>query len=225
MIQLANELNIPYWTRTQCAITYLSGKKRSLNPYYIAPKFVGCERCPIQSSCQQASQFINPQADSVNLLQYLGFQVQVYTPQELYKNCEVEIRSQCQLCCTNCPVAPANLGIPYINIRNSKGEVPTWGEMSLARFLTGGMLATDPLIPPGENSEIRLDSRFKVPNGLNGEGGLYGVNSWLVWSEYLPKDKCFKCSYCFLSMFEDVLPDELRVTVGMSPVRILDLEV
>jgi hypothetical protein len=224
MVTLASELGIPYWTRTQCAVTYLSGGSRSLNPYFIAPKFVGCDRCPIKSSCADSSQFMQPVADSVELLEYLGFKIDVHTPSNRYKQCDVQIRSQCSLCCTNCPTAPANLGVPYINIRNHKGEVPSWGEMSLARFLTGGMLATDPLIPPGENSEIRLHDRFKMPDGLNGQGGLYGVNSWLVWSEYLPKEKCFNCSYCFLSMFKEVLPEQFKVTVGMSPVRILDME-
>jgi hypothetical protein len=96
--------------------------------------------------------------------------------------------------------------------------------MSLARFLTGGMLATDPAIKPGENSNIRLHPRFKIPDGKSGVGGLYGVNSWMVWSEYLPREKCLKCSYCFLSMFKDILPPELQVTVGASPASILDWE-
>lgn len=91
-------------------------------------------------------------------------------------------------------------------------------------FLTGGMLATDPFISSGENSNIRLHPRFKMPDGRNGEGGLYGVNFWLVWSEYVPANKCLKCSYCFLSMFSDILPPEYQATVGMSPSRIFDYE-
>lgn len=224
MIQKAESLGIPYWTRTQCAVASLMGKKRSLNPYYVAPRFVGCERCPISQTCAGSAQFIRPVADSVELLRYLGFQVEVHTASDRYERCNVEVRSQCTLCCTNCPKTP-DMGHPYINIRSFDGSVPSWGEMSLARFLTGGMLATDPSIPPGENSNIRLHPRFNLPDGKNGEGGLYGVNSWLVWSEYLPAKKCLKCSYCFLSMFEEVLPPELQVTVGMSPSRILQLGV
>lgn len=222
MVQLAASLNIPYWTRTQCAVAYLSGKSRSLNPYYVAPSFVGCDRCPLQNSCAGAAQFIQPVPGSVELLRYLGFQVEVHTASERYQCCNVEIRSQCKLCCTNCPKVP-DMGAPYINIRAHNGSMPSWGEMSLARFLTGGLLATDPLIPPGENSNVRLHPRFAMPDG-NGEGVLYGVNSWMVWSEYVPASKCLKCSYCFLSMFENVLPPELQVTVGMSPSRILQLE-
>jgi hypothetical protein len=224
MVELADQLQLPYWTRTQCAVTYLMKRKRSLNPYYIAPKFVGCERCPLADSCAGAAQFVQPVPGSVELLKYLGFQVEVHTASERYQKCPVEIRSECSLCCTNCPTAPNQLGIPYINIRNYKGEVPSWGEMSFARFLTGGMLATDPSIPPGENSNVILPPRFKVPDGSNGAGALYLTNSWAIWSSYVPRDKCLKCSYCFLPMFEENLPPEYRITVGMSPSRLLDLE-
>lgn len=222
MVELARELKIPYWTRTQCAVAALSGKQRSLNPYYIAPDFVGCSNCPLRDSCAGPAQFVQPVTGSVELLRHLGFQVEVHTASERYQKCGVEVRSQCSLCCTNCPKAP-DMGAPYINIRAHDGSMPSWGEMSLARFLTGGLLATDPLIPPGENSNVRLHPRFGSPSSSQ-EGGLYGINSWMVWSEYLPAAKCLKCKYCFLSMFEDVLPPELQVTVGMSPSRILQLE-
>lgn len=222
MVAKAKSLGIPYWTRTQCAVAALLNKKRSLNPYYAAPKFVDCQRCPIAATCAGTAQFIKPVEDSVDLLRYLGFQVEVHTASDRYQRCEVQVRSQCTLCCTNCPKVP-DMGHPYINIRAFDGSVPSWGEMSLARFLTGGVLATDPLIPPGENSNIRLHPRFEMPDGKAGEGGLYGVNSWLVWSEYVPANKCLKCSYCFLSMFSDILPPEYQVTVGMSPSKILQL--
>lgn len=214
MRNLAAELQIPYWTRTQCAVTALMGKKRSLNPYYNAPRFVDCATCSIADSCAGVAQFIKPAPYSIELLEYLGFQVEVHTASDRYQKCPVEIRSECSLCCTNCPKAP-DMGMPYINIRTHDGGFPSWGEMSFARFLTGGMLATDPLIPPGENSNIRLHPRFKLPNQL------YGVNSWMVWSEYVPANKCFDCKYCFLSMFTDILPPEYQVTVGMSPYQIL----
>ena len=224
MRELADTLEIPYWTRTQCAIASLLGKERSLNPYHIAPNFVGCDLCPLSSTCAGGAQSMQPADGSIELLRYLGFQVEIHTASERYRKCDVSVRSECKLCCTNCPVAPANYGVPYINIRTHDDQVPSWGEMSLARFLTGGMLATDPAIPPGETSNVRLRPQFELPDGTNGQGTLYGVNSWMVWSEYRAKEHCFKCSYCFLAMFEDVLPPEYRVTVGLSPVRILDHE-
>jgi hypothetical protein len=216
MRELAQWLKVPYWTRTQCAVTALSEKKRSLSPYYNAPNFVDCNSCPISDSCAGTAQFVQPVPHSVELLRYLGFQVEVHTASERYQKCAVEVRSQCSLCCTNCPKAP-DMGMPYINIRTWDNKMPSWGEMSFARFITGGMLATDPAIPPGENSNIRLHPRFGLANDL------YAVNSWMVWSEYIPKNKCLKCAYCFLSMFQDVLPPELQVTVGMSPVQILEI--
>jgi len=224
MCELADKLRVPYWTRTMCAIAALSGESRSLSPYHIAPKFVRCDICPIKSSCADQAQFQTPTPDSLELLRYLGYRVEVHTASERYKRCDVAVRSECTLCCTNCPTAPANLGVPYVNIRRHDVTIPSWGDMSFARFLTGGMLCTDPLIPPGENSNVALHPRFILPDGRDGIGGLYGVNSWMVWSEYLPKNKCLRCSYCFLSMFEETLPPELQVTVGMSPVRILDYE-
>jgi hypothetical protein len=224
MRSLAEELRVPYWTRTMCAVSALSGMKNSLNPYHLAPKFVGCEVCPIKGTCADRAQFLQPVPGSIDLLRHLGFQVEVHTASERYSRCDVERRQQCSLCCTNCPVAPANMGVPYVNIRAHDGSIPSWGEMSFARFLTGGMLATDPAIKPGENSNVRLHPRFRVEDGRSGVGDLYGVNSWMVWSEYLPANKCLRCKYCFLSMFEDTLPPELQVTVGASPSSILDWE-
>jgi hypothetical protein len=215
MRELATQLNIPYWTRTQCAVSALMGKKRSLNPYYNAPGFVDCASCPIQGTCEGTAQFVKPLPHSIELLEYLGFQVEVHTASERYQKCPVEIRSQCSLCCTNCPKAP-DMGMPYINIRGWDGSYPTWGEMSFARFLTGGMLSTDPLVPPGEGGKVRFHPKFE------GKFNLYGINSWMAWSEYVPANKCFDCKYCFLSMFKDVLPPEYQVTVGMSPVQILN---
>lgn len=223
MRALAGQLSIPYFTRTQCAIASLMGKERSLNPYYVAPKFGDCQTCSIRNTCSDQAQWMKPVKGSIELLRYLGFQVEVHTAQDRYQRCDVEVRSQCILCCTNCPKVP-DMGQPYINIRTWDGGIPSWGEMSLARFLTGGMLATDPAIPPGENSTIRLHPRFEMSDGISGEGGLYGVNSWLVWSEYVPANKCLKCSYCFLSMFEDILPPEYQITVGMSPAQLLTKE-
>jgi hypothetical protein len=225
MRELAEELKVSYWTRTMCAVAALSGQPRSLSPYHVAPKFVRCDLCPLKASCADAAQFQTPTDGAVELLRYLGYQVEVHTATERYKACDVQVRSECTLCCTNCPTAPANLGVPYVNIRRWDGGIPSWGDMSFARFLTGGMLCTDPAVPPGENSEVNLHPRFQLPDGREGAGQLYGVNSWMVWSEYLPKNKCLRCSYCFLKMFEDTLPPELQVTVGMSPSRILDFEV
>ena len=224
MVNLAFELGVSYWTRTMCAVAALSGMKNSLNPYHIAPGFVGCERCPLKFTCLDRAQFMQPRPGSIELLQHLGFQVEVHTAGERFKRCDVTRRQDCTLCCTNCPVAPASYGVPYVNLRAYDGSIPSWGEMSFARFLTGGILCTDPQILPGEFSDVRLHPRFIKPDGLSGEGGLYGVNSWMIWSEYVPASKCFKCSYCFLGMFKDQLPEEYRKTVGMSPVRILDLE-
>jgi len=224
MVELAEKLGVPYWTRTQCAVAALSGMKNSLNPYHLAPNFVGCERCPIQATCSFRAQFMQPRPGSIELLRHLGFIVEVHTATERYRRCDVQRRQDCSLCCTNCPVAPANFGVPYVNIRAYDGTVPSWGEMSFARFLTGGMLCTDPQIAPGEYSEVRLHPRFQEPDGRKGFGQLYGVNSWMIWSEYVPKNKCFKCSYCFLSMFADMLPEAYHKTVGTSPVRILQYE-
>lgn len=224
MRELALELDVPYWTRTMCAVSALSGMQKSLNPYHLAPGFGGCGTCPLKGSCADTAQFHRPLPGATDLLQYLGFLVEEHTASARYSRCEVERRQDCSLCCTNCPKSP-DMGAPYINIRAHDGSIPSWGEMSFARFLSGGMLATDPAIKPGENSNIRLHPRFRVPDGKSGVGGLYGVNSWMVWSEYLPMSKCLRCKYCFLSMFEDTLPPELRVTVGCSPSSILDWEV
>lgn len=223
MVEKAATIGIPYWTRTSCCVAALMGQRRSINPYYVAPKFVGCERCPLSDTCSKQAQFMQPREHSLEFLRYLGYRIESHTATARYERCGVEVRSQCTLCCTNCPRTP-DMGAPYVNLRRHDGSMPSWGDMSLARFLTGGMLVTDPGIPPGENSNVTLHPRFKMPDGRFGVGGLYGVNSWMVWSEYLPAGKCFKCRYCFLGMFKDNLPEELQVTVGMSPSRLLGYE-
>lgn len=167
---------------------------------------------------------MRPAANSVAFLEYLGYQVEEHTASARYQRCDVQIRSECALCCTNCPKAPDAFGVPYLNLRRHDGGLPSWGDLALARFLSNGMLVTDPSIPPGEDSNAILHPRFQFPDGTQGVGGLYAVNSWMVWSEYLPANKCLKCSYCFLSMFKDILPPELSITVGMSPSRLLDYE-
>src|SRR5262249_14870000 len=92
----------------------------------------------------------------------------------------------------------------------------------LARFITGGMLCTHQGLSSQEVSAVQLHPRFWMPDGSQGEGPLYVTTSWLMWSEYLPKERCFKCSYCFVGLYKDHLPQAVRGTVGMSPVRLLD---
>ena len=121
------------------------------------------------------AQFRGPIPGSLELLRYLGFKVEVHTASARFQRCDVEVRSECTLYCTNCPTAPGSFGAPYINVRTWDDQAPSWGEMSLARFITGGILCTDPTIPPGENSNIRLHPRFKMPDGKDGVGGRSGT--------------------------------------------------
>lgn len=223
MSSLAKELNVPYHTRTLCMVARLNKDSHSLNPYHMAPNFYECNSCPLKTTCKDGAQFRQPLPGSLDLLKDFGYDVTFKSAGENYKTCEVSRRQDCSLCCTNCQIAPLNFEVPYINIRTKDGELPSWGDMSFSRFITGGILSTDPDIPPGETSNVQLDNDlFDIPDGKTGEGNLYGVNSWLCWSEYVPKNKCLKCSYCFLDMFEDVLPPELDVTVGLSPSSLLD---
>ena len=92
MRELADELQVPYWTRTMCAVAALSGHDRSLSPYHIAPKFVRCDLCPLQNTCAGAAQFQQPVQGALDLLKYLGYQVEVHTASERYKKCDVEIQ-------------------------------------------------------------------------------------------------------------------------------------
>lgn len=223
LVEETTRLRLPYWTRTSCAVAALRGDRYGVNPYHMAPKFVGCERCPLQATCMGGAQFRGPAPGSVDLLRHLGFEVTEHTPAARYSRCEVQRRQSCSLCCTNCPVAPASFGVPWLQVRQG-GGLPSWGDMSFARFVSGGMLCTDPDIKPGEDSRVSLHPRFRVPDGTSGVGPLYAVNSWCVWSEYLPMEQCLRCSYCFLRMFRDQLPEAMRKTVGCSPSQVLSWE-
>lgn len=221
LVEETGRLAVPYWNRTACAVAALSHHAHSVNPYHMAPGFVGCSRCPLQSTCAAPAPLRGPRPGSVDLLRRLGYRVVEHTPAARFERCNVQKRQSCTLCCTNCPTAPEKFGVPWVQVRGFDGGLPSWGDMSFARFLTGGVLATDPLIQPGEDSNVRWAPHIQVPDGTQGVGGIYAVNSWTVWSEYLPANKCLRCKYCFLGMFEDSLPPAMTRTVGCSPAQVL----
>jgi hypothetical protein len=216
----AEELDIGFWTGTACAVAALGAKKHSLAPYHQASHFAQCDSCSLKNTCHDLRLSQRPKKDSLELLRYLGYQAEFYPANLSAKQCNVGIRSNCSLHCTNCPRAPEDFGAAHVLLKLWDGGTPSWGDLCLARFLTGGLLCTNPNLSPTEESNISLHPRFKIPN--LGAGSLYATTSWLMWSEYLPKEQCFRCSYCFVGMYKNQLPAPMQGTVGMSPIEILN---
>ena len=190
-------------------------------PYHLAPHFAGCDSCVLNESCREAADERVPFAESLELLRHLGYRVSFHPTRQPFRSCDVELRTACELHCTNCTAAPDRFGVPFVHLSRWDGSVPSWGDLILARFITGGMLVTNERLGSREESHVVLHPRFTLPEGSRGEGPLYATTSWLMWSEYLPKDVCFRCSYCFVGMYKDHLPQARLGTVGLSPVRLL----
>ncbi len=216
---LCREQGIGFWTGTSCAVSALRGEAQSRSPYHIAPQFAGCETCSIRDTCYGTRMTMKPKPGSLELLRFLGFRVSFDSPDPTKAPCPVTVRSQCSLHCTNC-TRSSDFGYPTVRMRRWNGTPPSWGDLCLGRFLTGGMLCTDSELSDKEESTIALAPQFALAN--KGAGSLYATTTWMMWSEYLPKEKCFKCSYCFVGMYKDSLPAPMQGTVGISPVRLLE---
>jgi hypothetical protein len=197
---------VKFWTSTTCAVSALRGERHALAPYHMAPQFAGCDTCELNTTCRGEAAQRAPIEDSLDLLRYLGYRVAFYPVRSRYRSCDVEIRTSCELHCSNCTRAPEDFGVPFVHLSTWDGGVPSWGDLILARFVTGGLLCTNQGLSPREESHITLHPRFRLPNGQDGAGPLYGTTSWLMWSEYLPASECFKCSYCFVGMYGEHLP-------------------
>lgn len=210
---------IGLWTGTACAVAALNGDSHSMAPYHLATQFGGCSHCELKHTCADSALARGPRSGSLELLGFLGYHAKFVQAKKSPELCDVLQRSDCPQHCTNCTNAATRFGTPHIILERWDGTVPSWGDLCLARFLTGGMVCTHPQLSSKEESTITLSPRFGFSS--NGAGSLYATTSWLMWSEYLPREQCFGCSYCFVGMYKDRLPAPMKGTVGASPVRIL----
>ncbi len=213
------KLGIGFWRSTHCSIAGLQ-HSHTLSPYYLAPQFAGCDTCSIKEVCAQGTR--KPPEGAIELLRYFGYNATFHDRVQPPLLCNVSVRSNCKYHCLNCPATP-KYGVPYIEITRWDGTAPSWGDLSLARFLSGGT----PCVginnsSPFEDSTVGFHPRFHFKKDSE-EGSPYLTTSWFMWSEYLPKNKCFRCSYCFVGMYKEHLPLPMMGTVGMSPVRLLNI--
>lgn len=213
--ELACKAGITFFRRTQCAVAYLSRRKRSLQPYDLSPQHSGCMYCPIKETCADETTVLSPSCGSIELLELLGYDVNFHPSRLGFVRCgyNTEERHQCDDCCTTCDEL-LNNGVPWLDLKSTpSGNPPSWGDFALIRFLTGGVLTYS----------SREHTREGTINAKTSKR-LYAVNSWILWGDSLPWEKCFRCSYCFLPQYHGKeLPDPSTFeTVGDNPAVLLE---
>lgn len=207
---LANNVGLPLFRRTQCAVAYLSGAKRSLQPYDLAPQHSGCEWCPLKGTCTDRSSEMVPTQGALELLDTFGYDVEFHPASDTFSRCTYAAteRHKCDDCCTTCDELKS---APWIDVKSTPtGATPSWGDFALVRFLTGGVLTYS-------SGEHTRDGTVNIPT----ETPLYAVNSWTLWGDSLPWDECFRCIYCFLP--KQFNGEKVQTnTVGANPAVLLE---
>lgn len=208
--ELADKVGMQFFRRTQCAVAFLSDAKRSLQPYDLAPQHSGCEWCPLKTSCAERSAETTPAQGALELLDALGYEVEFRPAGADFARCQYGAteRHECDECCTTCDELKS---APWIDVKSTPtGATPAWGDFALVRFLAGGVLAYS-------SGEHTRNGTINIATGTP----LYAVNSWLLWGDTLPWERCYRCTYCFLP--KQFNGEKVEVTtVGANPSVLLD---
>lgn len=192
-----NDINI--FERTSCGVSYVLGKNRSYNPYWISPQLAKCFSCPLKSTCFEKQNNFNINNNDIELCDFLGYNVEKVNEGKI-NNCSVDPqkRTECKSCCTSCFVVQREA----LKIKNKHVNL---GDVGLLRLLLQKHVFAENCIDSG-NSDI---ARPYVLNNYN----LYILNSW--WSYSNNMNKCYGCSYCIVPTFKNkcseygILPEHL----------------
>lgn len=177
----AKKSGIKLFTRTSCAVSYLSGDKTTYNPYYHSPNLAKCEdlKCPLRKTCQSP---VKPKEGVLELLKFLGYEVE-YRNGCAKTTCQVQPdkRLNCPSCCTTCFM----LDIPRLMVKNPRGL----GDLTFIRFLSG-IIAMSPGMRDDGDKEV---GSVRLPNYPEIEG-MQCLNTW--WPYATVGKTCFDCTYC-----------------------------
>lgn len=196
--------NIQLFTRTACAISFLTGQKQSYNPYYHSPNLVHCEdlKCPLRQTCGRS---FAPSAESLALAKFLGYELEIIT-EKCPETCSIkpEKRLECPSCCTTC----FRLRVSRILVKNSGLRL---GDLTFIRFLTGCLA-----VQPGKKDDGSLKVGYVTLPRFPKISGIQCLNSW--WPYAHLGDRCFGCLYCVERYYGNA-----RRNFGFPPAKLLEL--
>lgn len=200
ILRIAKENGIQLFTRVNCAVSFLVGRDKPLNPYWGSPQLVRCAEigCPIRATCGPN----DPDNEILGWLRQAGYDVE-YQP-ALRQTCgfQADTRLECQSCCTTCFVQRQ----PRVIVYNAE----TLGDLTFCRFVLGGTLCVKPGMIDGERKDVGHVTKIQEQAKMS----VHCINSWFVWANQL--DNCFGCKYCVSSLYPNKGP------VGCVPVELLN---
>ena len=200
ILETAKAYDIRVFTRVNCTVSYLTGRKKPFNPYWGSPQLVRCDaiECPLRDTCGP----VEPDRDIMKWLEdVVGYELE-YEP-DSKKTCSyaTDTRLNCVSCCTTCFVQKQ----PRVIVKNAK----TLGDLAFCRFVLGGTLCIKDGMVDGGGKDVghvtKIQEKTKFP--------VHTINSWFVWATQLKK--CFDCRYCISTLYPN------KELVGCPPVELL----
>jgi hypothetical protein len=206
--QTADMHGIQLFTRTACAVSYISGHDRPYNPYFNSRRLVKCAdlRCPLLNTCGAANA---PHNGSSELLAHLGYDLEFVLAREGAACCNIsgENRLSCPSCCTTCYIATA----PITHLR-VKSEC-SLGDLAFIRFVSGLMAMKSGVADDG-SKEI---GNVHLPNYPHIK--FQCLNTWFPIARTIAK--CYGCAYCVVAEYYNTSTPNTET--GFSPARLLEM--
>lgn len=203
VVRIAKENKIRLFTRVNCAVSYLTGRKKPFNPYWGSPQLVRCNSidCPLQKTCGPT----NPDPVLLEWLQSIGFDLEYQPAPQQQCKFQADNRLDCTSCCTTCFVTQQ----PRVLVKNAQ----TLGDLTFCRFILGGALCIRPGMIDGGTKDV---GHVKILlESLTDKQPLHCLNSWWVWANQL--EKCFGCTYCISTLYQN------NGQIGCTPIELLNL--
>jgi hypothetical protein len=194
VLDIASKCGVQLFTRVACAVSSMTGRDGTYNPYWGSPQLVKCHQigCPLIETCGPVTAADN----GLEFLRGLGYDVSIIRRPRETCSYSTETRLNCKSCCTTCFVQPQ----PGVLVSNAK----TLGDLAFCRFVLGGTLCVKPGMVDEGQSDVGQASIASDHVGKE----IHVINTWWVWSRSL--DKCFGCKYCVSSLYP-------KVNVGCAP--------
>jgi hypothetical protein len=201
VLKEAEHKGIRLFTRVSCAVSYLTKRSGTYNPYLGSPQLVRCKEigCTMIDTCGP----VEPDQDVMNWLKDIGYELEWQPAERALCAFSSDNRLNCKSCCTTCFVQRQ----PRVIVHNAR----TLGDLTFCRFMLGGTLCTKPGMVDGGDIDV---GQAKIVQEQVGRP-IHCINTWWVWANQL--DKCFNCRYCISTLYPNKKP------VGCVPVEILNL--
>lgn len=200
ILRVAKENGIRLFTRVNCAVSYLTGREKPLNPYWGSPQLVRCEAigCPLRGTCGP----VEPDQEVLIWLRQVGYDIEYQPASRQVCGFQTDNRLECQSCCTTCFVQRQ----PRVMVHNAE----TLGDLTFCRFVLGGTLCVKPGMVDGARKDVGHVTKMQELTKMS----IHCINSWFVWARQL--DNCFGCKYCVSELYPN------KGSVGCMPTELLN---